>query len=214
MAVYDTTSVETSAPDCFKNFIAATTGPECAEDHIQELNVTAQTFVCGRFQKNKFRSSSVDRISNVITAGLKAAGMKGMTPRSIRGATLSKIVTLHPEVLQGALDLGRWTNQLTFDNHYQGPVNLATEAPLPPEHKNENLQQILRWGFTPTPPIGIAVEEHSKGPGHWKGQHIQSFGAIESFVKGDYGVRLQTAPTEITCFFHYQLMAAIAESRC
>ena len=139
-----------------------------------------------------------------------------MTPRIIRGAAPSKIVTLHPEALQGALDLGRWTNQLTSNGHCQGPVNLATEAPLPREHKNENLQQILRWGFTPTPPISITVEEHSKGPDHWKGQHIQGFGTIESFAKGDYlhGVRLQTAPTEITCFFHCQLMAAIAESRC
>ena len=116
--------------------------------------------------------------------------MKGMTPRSIRGATPSRIVMLHPEALQGALDLGRWTNQLTFNNHYQGPVNLATEAPLPLEYKNENLQHILRWGFTPTPRVGITVEECSKGPGHWKGQHIQGFDTIESFVKGDYRVRL------------------------
>jgi hypothetical protein len=210
--VHNTVPSEISTPACFKNFIAASSGPDYSTEHIPELNLNAQPFVWARKRKGKFLPASVDHIRNVIQAGLTAANMEAMTPRSIRGASPSKIVQLYPDAKQGALNMGRWTNQLTFNNHYQGPVTLTTVAPLPKELQTENLQQVLRWGFKPSPPEGMSAVEYMKGPEHWKGKRIPGFGRIEDFSEGDYSVKLLHG-NEIVFYFHYQLMAAIAKSR-
>ena len=60
-----------------------------------------------RFKDGKYQRASIGHISNVISSGLKWANMRGMTPKSIRGASPSKIIKLCPSSEATALALGR-----------------------------------------------------------------------------------------------------------
>jgi hypothetical protein len=143
--------------------------------------------------------------------GLSYAGMGTMTPRSIRGASPSKIVQLFPDLLPEALRLGRWTNKKTFNNHYQGPVKLVT-SDRPPPSIRANAQQILRWGFKPTPPAGVSAADYMKGPDFWVGKQVRRSEKILSFDKetGKYRVKKGASGRSL---FHYELMTAISEAR-
>jgi hypothetical protein len=52
-----------------------------------------------------------------------------------------------------AMGLGRWTTGKTFLQHYNAPLTLLTDA-SPPESIATNGKQLLRWGWTPSPPSG------------------------------------------------------------
>ncbi len=73
----------------------------------------------------------------------------------VRGASVSKIVQLVPELTDQALALGRWTTPNTFRNHYQATV-LGTWAPVTTTIR-KNPQQVLRWGWTPEPPARVST---------------------------------------------------------
>ena len=122
----------------------------------------------------------------------------------IRGASVSKIVQLAPSLIDQALALGRWTTPHTFRNHYQAPV-LGTWAPLPATLLS-NLQQVLRWGWTPKPPDNISVAEYEKPPRYWVGRTIPALGKIATFDNGDYEVNN-------TLLKHWELMQSISEAR-
>jgi hypothetical protein len=82
--------------------------------------------------------------------------MGKMMTTHIRGVSVSKIVQLVPEMTEQALALGRWTTATMFRNHYQAPV-LGTWKPVPKAIRT-NPQQILRWEWTPKPPVGVTVQ--------------------------------------------------------
>ena len=127
-----------------------------------------------------------------------------MMTAHIRGASVSKIVQLAPELTEQALALGRWTTPHTFRNHYQAPV-LGTWAKLP-KSIMDNPQQILRWGWTRTPPVNVSVAEYEKPPNYWVGRSIPSLGKISTFDNGDYTVKN-------TVLKHWELMQCISEAK-
>ena len=205
--VHRTTPVEISTPECLRSCLDDSSGAEFAVTHVPELNIQAQSLVFARKRNGLLQPASVDHISNIVKGALTRAGMAPMTTRSVRGASPSKIVQLFPDLLPEALGLGRWTTKDVFNNHYQAPVKLVSSA-KPPDSLKSNLQQILRWGFSPTPPPGVSVRDYMQGPGFWVGQSIQRVGKIQSFNEGVYIVG--NANKEL---YHYELMEAISKAR-
>ena len=118
---------------------------------------------------------------------------------------------LFPDLLDQALKLGRWTNPKTFRNHYQGPVTLLPSSDPPPASLKGNLQQLLRWGFQPTPPFGISSLDYMKGPDFWVGQTVIGLGKIVRFHDATYEVR--SSGRRLQSLFHYELMAAVSVAR-
>lgn len=208
--VKDTVPIEISTPACLRRFFDASTGDEFAINEVPLLNIAAQSFVYARKVNGKFQPASVNHISNVVKSGLAAAGLDTMTARSLRGASPSKIVQLFPDLEAQVLKLGRWTNAKTFRNHYQGPVDLKDKN-CPPATLKGNLQQLLRWGFQPKPPIGVTSLDYMKGPEFWVGQTIVGLGKIVRFREAVYEVR--GSGRRLQSLFHYELMAAVSVAR-
>ena len=87
-----------------------------AEDfgNEEELTLPANALDdTARLQLTKI-CKAVDTVARLIKTGVVDAGMQNMTARSLRGASPSKIYQLFPDLLQPALDLGRWTTAKTF----------------------------------------------------------------------------------------------------
>jgi hypothetical protein len=140
----------TDTVETMKAFLQRTSDPTLyATVYILELNLSAQPLIYARLQENKFQHSSVDHISNVLKRAIKDRHMGSMLSAHIRGAFVSKIIQLVPELTTDALSLGRWTTgtPTMFRNHYQTPV-IGTWAPVPASIR-ANPQQVLRWGWTP-----------------------------------------------------------------
>ena len=203
-----TTPVEISTPEVLKDYLDSTSSSDYATQHITELDSDVQPLVFARKRKGKWQPSSVDHISNLVAESLKEAGMETMTMKSIRGASPSKLVQFFPDLMSDALALGRWTTRKTFCNHYQAPVQLATTEP-PPTIMKSNVQQVLRWGFKPSPPAHVSATDYMKGPDFWVGKSFPTLGKIESFDEGVYSVRGRRDAVEL---YHYELMEAVSKA--
>jgi hypothetical protein len=177
-------------------------------EEIPLLNLSAQAFVHGQKRGGFLQKASVDHIAKLVKYGLEEAGMSPMTARSVRGASPSKIVQLFPDLLPEALKLGRWTNQLTFNNHYQGPVRLQSNL-TPPDSIKGNLQQVLRWGFEPTPPPHVSALDYMKGPEFWVGKTISQL-KIDAFEEGIYTAIAKRVRKSL---YHYELMIEVSKAR-
>jgi hypothetical protein len=110
-----------------------------------------------------------------------------MKPRHLREAPTSKIVHLSPVAMSIAMGLGRWTTAKTFQQHYNVPVTLLTAA-VRPEAIRMHGQQLLRWGWTPTPPLGVTAIEYDEPHGFWVGKSIPRLSRIVKFDDGKYFV--------------------------
>ena len=130
--------------------------------------------------------------------------MGRMMTAHIRGASVSKIVQLVPDLTEQALALGRWTTPHTFRNHYQAPV-LGTWARVPKSISN-NPQQVLRWGWTPQPPAGISIAEYERPPSYWVGKTFPDLGKVTAFDNGDYMVN-------DVALKHWEFMNLVSETR-
>jgi hypothetical protein len=86
-------------------------------------------------------------------------------------------------------------------------VKLASKT-KPPDELRSNIQQVLRWGFTPCTPTGITAIEYMQGPTYWVGKSFQGVGEIVSFHEGVYAMRHPQRS-----FYHFDLMAAIGKTR-
>jgi hypothetical protein len=206
--IKNTSPIEISTPQRIKAFLDASTGPDFADQHVSELDSTVQPFAWGRRKNGVLLPASVDHISNIVKGMLRMEGMTNTTTRSVRGASPSKVVQLFPDLLPEALKLGRWTDHMTFANHYQAPVNLVSTEP-PPETIKSNVQQVLRWGFAPKPPSHVSAVDYMKGPDFWVGQTIPGFGKIHEFDEGIYKAG-RGGKNEL---YHYELMDAISAAR-
>jgi hypothetical protein len=146
---------------------------------------------------------------------LREAGMEDMTTKSVRGASPSKVVQLFPDLLPEALKLGRWTNKKTFCSHYQAPVNLL-QSPPPAESLKQNVQQLLRHGFEPTPPPEVTAEEYMEPPQSWVHRRMinlslpSDFLYVKSFNEGIYEVDVAGQLQEL---YHYEWMQILSEFR-
>jgi hypothetical protein len=149
-----------------KAFLRRTTNPELyATVFIPELQIASQPLVYARWQHGRVQPTSVDHISNIVKRAIRDNKMGRMMTAHIRGASVSKIGQLVPDLTNQALALGRWTTPNTFRN--QAPV-LGTWSKVP-KSICDNPQQVLRWGWTPQPPAGIKIAEYEKPPSYWVG---------------------------------------------
>jgi hypothetical protein len=180
--IHRTLPSEISTPECLRDFLDSSSGPDFELEHIPELDCNVQPLVYARLRQGKYQPSSVDHISNLVTGSLHEAGMKTMTMKSLRGASPSKLVQLFPDMLQDALALGRWTTKKTFLSHYQAPVELASNEP-PPDSLKSNVQQVLRWGFSRTPPANVTAGDYMKGPSFWVGKSVPRLGKFTRLMK-------------------------------
>ena len=142
-----------------------------------------------------------------IQANMDKAGMGKMTTSHIRGASVSKIIDLAPDLRADALAFGRWTTDLTFRNHYYAPL-LVPPAPVPKKFLT-NPQQVLRWGWAAKPPAGVTISKYEKGPAFWVGKTF-SKGKITSFDEGLYTVTKSRISQRLT---HEELMIWVGHSR-
>ena len=213
--IHSTKPAELSTPELLREFLTSTSGPEYALEHITEIDLDAQPLVSARKRRGLWQPSSVDHISNLVKESLQEAGMENMTMKSVRGASPSKVVQLFPELLPEALKLGRWTKKNTFCSHYQAPVNLLPMPP-PPVALKSNLQQLLRYGFEPSPPPEITVEEYMEPPNQWVHRRFvnlsmkSDFLKVESFDDGIYNVDVAGQMKEL---YHYEWMQILSEFR-
>jgi hypothetical protein len=168
-----------------KEFLQQSSDPSLFKKvHIHQLEGEFQPLLYARFLHGKFLKASVDHCSNVVQAGIDRCEMGAMKTCHVRGASTSKIVQLVPEALPLAMGLGRWTEKTMFVQHYQAPVK-GTWKPVPKSART-NAQQILRWGFKPTPPPHVTAHDYEQGPAFWVGKKIGTTGKIVQYDDGDY----------------------------
>jgi hypothetical protein len=206
--IHKTTPREISTPEILRDYLDSTSGPDFATQHISELDSDAQPLFFARRRAGMWQPASVDHISNLVKESLEEASMPSMTMKSIRGASPSKLVQLFPDSMASALALGRWTTRKTFCNHYQAPVKLVVAEP-PPAAIGFNVQQVLRWGFSPSPPANVSASDYMKGPTFWVGKEIGNV-KVEAFDEGIYDVYLAG---KLGALYHYELMDAVSKAR-
>ena len=195
----------TDTVETMKAFLRRTSDPELyATVLIPELQISSQPLIYARWQHGKLQQASVDHISNIVKRAIKDKKMGRMMTAHIRGASVSKIVQLVPDLTEQALALGRWTTPHTFRNHYQAPV-LGTWARVPKSISN-NPQQVLRWGWTPQPPAGISIAEYERPPSYWVGKTFPDLGKVTAFDNGDYMVN-------DVALKHWEFMNLVSETR-
>jgi hypothetical protein len=195
----------TDTVETMTNFLQRTSDPDLyATVFIPELQISSQPLVYARWQHGRLQQASVDHISNIVKRAIRDKKMGRMMTAHIRGASVSKIVQLVPELTEQALALGRWTTPHTFRNHYQAPV-LGTWAKIPKSIIN-NPQQVLRWGWTPQPPAGVSIAEYEKPPSYWVGKTIPNLGMVTTFENGDYMVN-------DLALKHWDFMNLVSETR-
>ena len=216
--VHDTLPAVISTPAVLRDFIADSSGPEFAQQYIPDLESWAQPLMFAAKKKDQWQPASVDTVAKLVKTWMTKAGMENMTARSLRGASPSKIYQLFPDLLQPALDLGRWTTPKTFLDRYHCPVNVRSNE-RPPDSLKDNPQQILRWGFTPQPPPHVTAEEYYLPPAHWLQQTFSrdifssSAGTNFKVVSFDGGVYKVQLGRKTSSLYHYELMARISEAR-
>ena len=213
--IHKTTPREISTPEILRDYLDSTSGPEYATQHISELDSDAQPLVFARKRSGKWQPASVDHVSNLVKESLEESSMRSMTMKGIRGASPSKLVQLFPSCMSSALALGRWTTRKTFCNHYQAPVKLVMEE-TPSAEMADNVQQVLRWGFAPSPPPNVSAEEYMKGPSYWVGKKY-SYLSILSFDEGIYATAAEGVFAPVVGakeeLYHYELMEAVSKAR-
>jgi hypothetical protein len=125
-----------------RDFLQRSSDPEqYAMEYITQLASSVQPLIFARTKDGLRQKCSVDHISVILKKAVSRAKIDTMKPRHLRGASTSKIVLLSPDALSVAMGLGRWTTGRTFFQHYNAPVTLLPQNPLPDSIKM-NGQQI------------------------------------------------------------------------
>jgi hypothetical protein len=206
VSIRSTTPVSTDTVACLRDFMARTSDPALyAAEYITQLAATVQPLIFAKTKDGIRQRCSVDHISVIIKGAIAQAHIDTMKPRHLRGASTSKIVALSPAALTVALGLGRWTTGKTFFQHYNAPVTMLTQS-APPDSISMHGQQLLRWGWDPTPPPQVTADEYDSPSEFWVGQIVPHLGRIARFDDGRYSV----ARRQVT---HCELMGLISSAR-
>jgi len=191
---------------CLRDFMLRSADPnQFAAVYLAQLADSVQPLFYAKTVAGVRQKCSVDHISNIIKKAISQAQISTMKPRHLRGASTSKIVLLSPDATSVAMGLGRWTTPKTFLQHYNAPVDLLTRAPCPEDIWMHG-QQLLRWGWNPTPPPHVSAVEYDEHFDYWIGKAIPRLGRITKFVNDKYWVAKQ----QVT---HSQLMGMISKAR-
>ena len=176
---------------------------------IPELETSAQPMFWALKRQGKLQQASVDHISNIISSGLRRAGLGHMSCQSVRGATTSKIAQCAPALRPELLKLGRWTTEETFRKSYETEI---VRVPRLDDEDASSCQQVMRWGFNPTLPTDqmgrtiISQEDYYRLPDHWVGR-TYACGKIVNFEDGVFSVRKNR---KVSSLYHYELMQAMS----
>jgi integrase len=206
VVIQGTTPPSTDTVECLRKFIARSANPDQFQsEYIPQLAAPVQPLIFAKTKVGLRQKCSVDHISVIIKKAIAQAKIDPMKPRHLRGASTSKIVALSPGATPIAMGLGRWTTPKTFLQHYNAPVDFLTKD-SPPEIMASHGQQLLRWGWTPTPPPNVTVSEYDAPFDFWVGKSVPRLGSISKFEDGRYSVsrRLVT---------HCELMGLISKAR-
>ena len=204
--VRGTALASTDTAKCLRDFMVRSADPDqFAAVYLAQLAESVQPLFYARTVAGVRQQCSVDHISNMIKRAILQAQISTMKPRHLRGASTSKIVLLSPDATSVAMGLGRWTTPKTFLQHYNAPVDLLTRDPCP-EDISMNGQQLLRWGWNPTPPSHVSTTEYDEHFDYWVGRVIPRLGRITKFVEDKYWVAKQ----QVT---HSQLMSMVSKAR-
>ncbi len=202
--VRSTTPASTDTVACLREFLARSSDPDLyATEYIAQIASSTQPLIYAKLKDGMRQKCSVDHISVIVKSAIAKANITVMKPRHLRGASTSKIVQLSPD----AMGLGRWTTGKTFFQHYNAPVILL-QGLEPPDSIMMHGQQLLRWGWEPTPPPHVTVTEFEfDAPSDfWVGKTIRRLGRIKKFDDGKYSV----ARKFVT---HGDLMGLISSAR-
>jgi hypothetical protein len=108
VTVHGTVPRCTDTVETMKTFLRRTSDPTLyATVNIPELQLASQPLVYVRLERGMLQHASVDHISNIVKHAIKDRQMGNMMTAHIRGASVSKIVQLVPELIDQALALGR-----------------------------------------------------------------------------------------------------------
>jgi hypothetical protein len=206
VVVRGTTPHSTDTVACLREFLDRSSDPELfASEYIPQLAASVQPLIFAKRVGGMYQKCGVDHISVIVKKAITRAHMDPMKPRHLSGASMSKIVSLSPDAMTVAMGLGRWTTSTTFLQHYSAPVELATDEPCPTSMAMHG-QQLLRWGWSPTPPLGLTVDEYDEAAPDLVGRSIPRLGRIATFDDGKYTV----AKRHVT---HGELMRLISTAR-
>jgi hypothetical protein len=201
-----TVPASTDTVSCLREFMQRSSDPEqFTPVYIAQIATAVQPLIFAKTKAGLRTKCSVDHISNIAKKAIAAAGIPTMKPRHIRGASTSKIVLLSPEATAVAMGLGRWTTAKTFLQHYNAPIDLMTMTPRP-DSISLHGQQLLRWGWTPTPPLLVTAEEYDEPFTFWVGKSIPRLGRISKFDNGKYTIKQK----QVT---HGELMGLLSTAR-
>jgi integrase len=201
-----TVPASTDTVTCLREFMQRSADPDqFAPEYIPQIATSVQPLIFAKTKAGLRIKCSVDHISNIAKKAISAANITTMKPRHLRGASTSKIVLLSPDATAVAMGLGRWTTPKTFLQHYNAPVDLMTRAPCPGSISLHG-QQLLRWGWTPTPPLQVTAEEYDEPFDFWVGKLIPHLGRISKFDNGRYAIKQK----QVT---HCELMGLVSKAR-
>ena len=206
VVIKGTVPASTDTVACLREFMQRSSNPEqFAPEYIAQLAASVQPLIFAKTKNGVRLKCSVDHISNIAKKAISAAHISTMKPRHLRGASTSKIVLLSPEATKVAMGLGRWTTPKTFLQHYNAPVDLMTTDQRP-DSISLHGQQLLRWGWTPTPPRQVSAAEYDEPFDFWVGKSVPRLGRVSKFDNGRYTV----ARKQVT---HCGLMELISQAR-
>ena len=201
-----TTPASTDTVACLRDFLARSSDPDLyATEYIPQIASSTQPLFYAKLKDGMRQRCSVDHISVIVKSAIAKANITAMKPRHLRGASTSKIVQLSPGALGIAMGLGRWTTGKTFFQHYNAPVILL-QVSDPPDSIVLHGQQLLRWGWEPTPPPHVTVTEFDAPLDFWVGKTIPRLGRIQKFDDGKYSVARKLVT-------HGDLMGLISSAR-
>ena len=206
VVIRGTVPASTDTVTCLREFMQRSADPDqFAPEYIPQIATSVQPLIFAKTKAGLRIKCSVDHISNIAKKAISAANITTMKPRHLRGASTSKIVLLSPDATAVAMGLGRWTTAKTFLQHYNAPVDLMTRAPCPGSISLHG-QQLLRWGWTPTPPLQVTAEEYDEAFDFWVGKLIPHLGRISKFDNGRYAIKQK----QVT---HCELMGLVSKAR-
>ena len=174
-----------------------------ATSTIAELGIHVQPLLYARRSGGKFQAASTNHVSNIIKSAWQRTGFLAAC-KDVRGASTSKIIQCAPQLKNEVLSLGRWTTEYTWDNHYQGDVDLIRSPPS--VGVQGTCQDVLRWGFTPSPPGRLSAADYMRPPTFYVGKTFPC-GKCISFDDGIYVLLQDGHPTSL---LHWEFMERLA----
>ena len=164
------------------NYMTRTTGHLFQTKPIAELltdgaptNALPMFYITRLNPKTRgYTSASSDTLSNWCQSMMSEAGVDINVHETyeFRASSTSKIMQLAPQLKQQALDIGRWTTDVTHKKHYHGEIEYLGD-PGSFVLDNKTPQQILRYGAVWRIPELVSQREFKNDdPNYWVDRQV------------------------------------------